>query len=102
MSYQLYRAGDPDDEHGRTVLVGTYPTLQRALDARDTDILRQLELARGRLIELTHLLVGPDRDGERTVYPYACSVGQPPGWPVDLATELADTAAWLSRIHPPR
>lgn len=99
MSYELYRAGSPDDEHSTTILVGTYPTVQSAVDARGADVLAQLELAHGRRIELTHLIVGPGREGERTVHTFVCSVGQPPGWPVDLASELADTAAWLSRIR---
>lgn len=99
MSYELYRAGNLDDEQSRTVLLGTYPTVQTAVDARDDDVLSQLELARGRQIELAHLIVGPGRDGDRTVHTFICSVGQPPGWPVDLAAELADTAAWLSRLH---
>lgn len=99
MSYELYRAGSPDDEHSKTHLLGTYATVQTAVDARDDDVLSQLELTRGRQIELTHLIVGPGRDGERTVHTFICSVGQPLGWPVEVAAELADTAAWLSRMH---
>ena len=98
MTYELYRAGSPDDRQSKTVLIGTYPTVHAAVEARSGDILDQLELARGRHIELNHLVVGPDQGGERTVRSFTCSVGQPLGWPVDLAAELADTAAWLSRI----
>lgn len=99
MSYDLYRAGSPDDEQSRTLLLGTHTTVHAAMAARCDDVLSELELARGRQIELTHLIVGPGQEGDRTVRTLICSVGQPPGWPVDLATELADTATWLRRLH---
>jgi hypothetical protein len=97
MSYQLFRASGPDTNPQADQLLGTYPSFQAALAGRDGDVLVQLELAGGRRIELTHLIVGAGHLGPRTPHALACSVGQPTDGPVDVAAELADTARWFAR-----
>lgn len=99
MTYQLYRAADRDEASELATELGEYANFRDALLARDQDVLRMLEHAAGRRIELTHLIVGPGHDGPRTPHAVVCSVGQPDGWPVDLEAEIAATAHWLEQIH---
>lgn len=99
MSYQLFRARTTDATPSADCLLGTYPDFDAALAARDRDVLRQLEQAGGRRVELTHLIVGAGRRGPRTPHALACAVGQPTNGPVDVVGELAQTAQWLARLH---
>lgn len=92
--FLLYRT----DSGGARVLgelVGEFTSLVAARSARDWDVLRQLEAAKGRRVELCHAIV--DRQAGGAPRRQVCSVGQPNGWPVDAA-ELAATAAWLARM----
>jgi hypothetical protein len=102
MSYQLFRASGSDVKPQADLLLGTYPDFLSALAGRDGDVLLQLELAGGRRIELTHLIVGAGLRGPRTRHAVACSVGQPTDGPVDVAAELEDTARWLARRNASR
>ena len=99
MSYQLFRANTARDEPTAGNLLGTYPDYQSALAARDGDVMRQLEQACGRRVDLTHLIVGAGRRGPRTAHAVSCAVGQPTNGPVDLRAELDETARWLARLH---
>lgn len=92
--YRLYRA-DSHSAKRLVALLGQYGTWAEARAGRDWDVLRQLERAGGRRIELGHAVVDLNRGG--TARRWVCSVGQPPGWPLDLGTELAATAEWLAR-----
>jgi hypothetical protein len=93
--FRLCRA-DSDTAKTLGARLGDYATWAEARAARDWDVLRQLERAGGRRIELGHAIVDLDRGGppRRRI----CSVGQPPGWPVDVSAELAATAEWLARL----
>lgn len=78
-------------------LLGRYDDLRDAFRGRDSAILERLAAAGGRRVELTDLVVTEEPGGRCTTQLIACSVGQPEGWPVDPAAELADTARWLER-----
>ena len=99
MPYQLFRAADAREAPAASNLLGTFPDFSSALDARDQDVLHQLEQAGGRRVELTHLIVGAGARGPRTPHAIACAVGQPTSGPVDMRAELTETAQWLARIH---
>lgn len=99
MSYQLFRANTAHDTPSAGNLLGTYPDYTSALAARDDDVLRQLEQACGRRVELTHLIVGAGSRGPRTPHAISCAVGQPTNGPVDLRAELDETGRWLARLH---
>ena len=79
--------------------VGQYGTRTAALEARERDILEQLRVAGGRRLELTYAIVTWTTPARSTTQLLACSVGQPMGWPVDLPSELAETARWLRRVR---
>ena len=79
-------------------LLGRFDDLRDALQSRDNAILDRLAEAGGRRVELTDLVVTLGPGGRCTTQLVACSVGQPVGWPVDLAAELAETASWLERL----
>lgn len=93
--FSLYRA-----DRGRATalgeLVGEFTSLVAARSARDWDVMRRLERAHGRLVELRHAIVDRLVGGEP--HRQLCSVGQPQGWPVDVGAELVATAAWLFRV----
>ena len=80
-------------------LLGRFGDLRAALEGRDRAILERLAAAGGRRVELMDLVVIEEPGGRCTTQLIACSVGQPPGWPVDLAAELAETASWLERLR---
>ena len=99
MAYDLYRAAHPRELPAAANLLGNYPDFPTALAARDRDVLRQLEQTGGRRVELTHLIVGAGARGPATAHALACSVGQPTNGPVDISTELEETAQWLERLR---
>ena len=95
----LYELSSSETPGQAPRLLGRYDDLRAALEGRDSAVLERLAAAGGRRVELTDLVVTPGPGGRSTTQLIACSVGQPVGWPVDLAAELAETASWLERLR---
>ena len=96
-TFVLYRLAHSAAASEAPQLIGEYGSYDAALAARDADVLECLERAGGRRVEMTHEVHSRQDDGPCSTQRMACAVGQPPGWPVDLRAELAETARWLSR-----
>ena len=67
---------------GRSVawrLLGHHEDLETAVRARIEDVLEQLALNDGWLINSQHLIVGPGVDGPATLHSYVSEVGADPG-----------------------
>lgn len=79
--------------------ISRHDTYSAALAARDRDVMDQLEAAGGRRVELTHMVLSCAETGLWTSQRFVCSVGQPIGWPVDLPSELVETARWLAALR---
>ena len=96
-TFVLYRLAHSAAASEAPQLIGEYGSYDAALAARDADVLEFLKRAGGRRIELTHEVHSCAEGRPSGTQRMVCAVGQPPGWPVDLRAELAETARWLSR-----
>lgn len=80
--YQLVALDAPVSGHPQRKALwrdlGTFPDLTGALRARVDDVLEQLAANDGWLVEVEHLLIGPDPDGSVTVRSCLSSVGADP------------------------
>lgn len=59
--------------------LGHHPDLESAVRTRIEDVLEQLALNDGWLINAQHLVIGPGVDGPATLHSYVTEVGADPG-----------------------
>jgi hypothetical protein len=97
--FTLYRLAESAAPSEPPQLLGAYRSRGAALAARDVDVLECLKRAGGRRVELTHEIHSCPTNGSCSAQLLACAVGQPSGWPVNLRSELAETARWLGRLR---
>jgi hypothetical protein len=97
-SYRLFAV--PREPEAGLSLLGTYRSFEAALQARDADVIRQLEAAGGWYLLIEHLIVDPGLRGPATMPPLATALGVDPSRPEPPNQhDLVDTQHWLAVIH---
>lgn len=97
MTYQLYRSDDIATAHLGARL-GDYPDFDTALDSRDRDVIAQLCDRPAPPREISHLIVGPGRQGPLTKHPVVTFAGTDADDP-DPAAEITATERWLRVVR---
>jgi hypothetical protein len=97
VTYELYRMDDIDTAH-LSARLGDYPDFDSALAIRDRDVIDQLTERPAPPREISHVIVGPGRQGPRTKHPVVTFAGADVNHP-DPAAEIAATESWLRAVR---